>query len=194
VADLPEILIRLIPGGERLTLAFVIFLFFHVLAGLTCVATGAVAATSKKRPGRHPRFGTIYYWGLSVVLVTAVVMSALHWPEDAYLLALGTAAFGLASIGLTARKVRWRGWKSFHILGMSLSYVVLLTAFYVDNGPRLPLVNHLPTIAFWIVPTLVALPLITRAVRRYTHLIADLNSAHRARPQKGQRPRHRLQG
>lgn len=150
------------------------------MAGLTCVATGAIAATSQKRPGRHPKFGTVYYWGLAVVFVTAVVMSALHWPEDAYLLALGTTAFGLASIGFTARKVRWRGWKGFHILGMSLSYVVLLTAFYVDNGPRLPLVNHLPTIAFWIGASLVALPLVTRAVRRHTHLSADLSAAHRA--------------
>lgn len=83
-------------------------------------------------------------------------MAALRWPEDAYLLVLGTIAFGFATIGFTARKVRWRGWKSFHILGMSISYVTLLTAFYVDNGPRLPLVDHLPAIAFWTLPSLSA--------------------------------------
>lgn len=63
-------------------------------------------------------------------------MSALRWPEDAYLLALGTTALGFASIGFAARKVRWNGWRSFDILGMTLSYVVLFTAFYVDNGPQ----------------------------------------------------------
>lgn len=178
--DLPEILSRLVPAGEHLSAAFGFFLLLHVLAGLTGVATGAVAAISRKRPGRHPKFGTVYYWSLSVVFLTAVVMSALHWPEDAYLLALGTIAFGFASIGLTARKVRWRGWKSFHILGMSSSYVTLLTAFYVDNGPRLPLVNHLPTIVFWTLPSLVGLVLVVRALRHHTKLTRDVGLASQA--------------
>ena len=177
MADLPELLGRLVPAGEHLPIAFGAALLFHVLAGLTCVATGAIAAASRKRAGRHPTFGTAYYWGLSAVFATAVAMSALRWPEDAYLLALGTTAFGFASIGFTARKVRWRGWKSFHILGMTLSYVVLLTAFYVDNGPRLPLLDHLPTIAFWIVPSLIGAPLIARALHRHTRLTSDLGGA-----------------
>jgi len=51
---------------------------------------------------------------------------------------------------------------------MSLSYVVLLTAFYVDNGPNLPLWNRLPVIAFWIGPSLIGMPLLLRALRRNT--------------------------
>ena len=35
----------------------------HIVAGLTCVVTGALAATAPKRPGRHPVAGTIYYRG-----------------------------------------------------------------------------------------------------------------------------------
>jgi hypothetical protein len=177
--DLAEALGRALPSGEHLPAAFFVFLSFHVLAGLTCVVSGAVAATSPKRPGRHPRAGTTYYWGLSVVFVTAVGMSALRWPEDAYLLALGTIAFGVASVGFTARKVRWQGWRSVHILGMSLSYVVLLTAFYVDNGPHLPLLDHLPAIVFWIVPGLVGLPLIWRALARHARLGPDLRDTAR---------------
>ncbi len=50
---------------------------------------------------------------------------------------------------------------------MGLSYVVMLTAFYVDNGPRLPLYDRLPVLAFWVVPSLIGLPLIARAFRRY---------------------------
>src|SRR5713226_5732494 len=37
-------------------------------------------------------------------------------------------------------------WARFHIVGMGLSYVLLLTAFYVDNGKNLPLWNRLPPI------------------------------------------------
>ena len=38
----------------------------------------------------------------------------------------------------------WRGWLRLHIAGMAVSYILLLTAFYVDNGPHLPLWRSLP--------------------------------------------------
>jgi hypothetical protein len=174
--NLIDLLSRVVPPGQHLSLTFNLFLLFHVLAGLTCVVTGAGAALSRKGHGRHPRFGTIYYWSLSVVFLTAAGMSVLRWPEDAYLLALGTTSFGLASIGLSARKIRWRGWRGVHILGMSLSYIVLFTAFYVDNGSRLPIWDRLPSIAYWTLPSLVGLPLLVRAVRRHTNLKDDLRA------------------
>jgi hypothetical protein len=40
-----------------------------------------------------------------------------------------------------------------HISGMGASYVLLLTAFYVDNGKNLPLWRELPQWAFWILPS-----------------------------------------
>ena len=42
---------------------------------------------------------------------------------------------------------------------MAASYVALLTGFYVDNGPQLPLWDRLPTVAYWVLPTLVGVPL-----------------------------------
>jgi hypothetical protein len=42
-----------------------------------------------------------------------------------------------------------------------------MTALYVDNGPRLPVGDRLPVLAFWIVPTLIGFPLVVRAVARY---------------------------
>ena len=42
---------------------------------------------------------------------------------------------------------------------MSTSCVVLLTAFYVDNGPHLPTWDRLPPLAWWTLPSLVGLPL-----------------------------------
>jgi len=54
---------------------------------------------------------------------------------------------------------------------------VLLTAFYVDNGPHLPVWDRLPAIAYWTLPSLVGLPLVIRAVRRHTHLADDLAAA-----------------
>jgi hypothetical protein len=155
-------------------------LLFHVPAGLTCVITGAVAAASPERPHRHPRFGTVYYWALGIVFLSASGMALLRWTEDRHLFVLGAISFAVASIGYAARRIRWSGWTSFHILGMTASYIVLLTAFYVDNGPHLPLWDRLPAIAYWTVPALVGAPLVMRAIRRHTRLTKDLRAAHHA--------------
>jgi hypothetical protein len=163
------------PGGST---AFHVLLAVHIPAGLTGVVTGAAAALSPKRHGRHPRFGTIYYWTLSVVFVTAAALAALRWPQDAYLLVLGTLSFALASIGRTARRHhrqwqrhrRWLGWVGPHIIGMSLSYIVLLIAFYLDNGKNLPLWRDLPHITYWLLPAAIGIPLVARALLRYRTL------------------------
>ena len=159
---------------------FTMLLVFHIVAGLTCVIAGAVAILSTKRRGRHPGFGTIYYWSLSIVFVSSTGMAGIRWSHDAHLFALGSIAFTIASIGYAARRIRWRGWTSIHILGMSLSYIVLLTAFYVDNGPNLPLWKLLPTFAFWIGPSIIGLPLVARALLRHAHLVADIRATGQA--------------
>lgn len=141
---------------------------------------GAVAMLSEKGPGRHPRFGEIYFWALAVVFATATSMAVLRWHEDAYLFYLGALSFAVGSIGYAARKLRWPAWMTFHITGLSLSYIVLLTAFYVDNGPHLPLWNRLPTLAFWVGPRVLGLPLLARALPRHTRVPRDLRAAARA--------------
>jgi uncharacterized membrane-anchored protein len=62
----------------------------------------------------------------------------MRWPDDAHLVVLGALSLAAASLAYLARHYRWQGWIRLHILGMGASYMVLLTAFYVDNGPRLP--------------------------------------------------------
>jgi hypothetical protein len=128
--------------------------------------TGAVALLSPKRRGRHPAVGEVYFWAIGVVFATATILALMRWAESGYLFFLGPAAFAAASIGYTARKRRWRGWLSAHIVGMSVSYIVMLTAFYVDNGPKLPLWNRLPVIAFWMGPSVIGLPLLARSLSR----------------------------
>jgi len=167
-------------SGHRISLAFAVLLAVHVPAGLTCVVTGVVAMLSPKRPGRHPRFGDVYYWSLSVVFVTATGMAAMRWEQDWYLFVLGSISFGLASSGYAARRILWQGWRSVHVMGMGLSYIALLTAFYVDNGPHLPLYDRLPTIVLWTGPSVIGLPLLARALHRHAHVAADLRATIRA--------------
>jgi hypothetical protein len=73
-----------------------------------------------------------------VVVASAAWLAALRWPQDAYLLVLGTLSFAAATLGRTARRRgwQWRRWRwiGLHLTGMSASFILLLTAFYVDNG------------------------------------------------------------
>ena len=49
---------------------------------------------------------------------------------------------------------------------MGGAYVAMLTAFYVDNGPHLPLWDRLPVLTFWLLPSAIGAPIIARAVIR----------------------------
>lgn len=53
------------------------------------------------------------------------------------------------------------------LVGMGISYVVLLTAFYVDNGKNLPLWRDLPSIVFWLLPAAIGVPFVVRALWRH---------------------------
>jgi hypothetical protein len=143
---------------------FLAILAIHIPAGIICVLAGLVALLSKKQPGRHPKFGTIYYWSLSVVFVSATILAGLRWAEDYHLFILGTFSFAAATFGRMAHRRRWYGWVRLHIIAMGSSYILMLTAFYVDNGKNLPLWKELPPIAYWILPSAVGLPLIVHAL------------------------------
>ena len=153
-----------IPSRDPLFLATV---GVHVLLGLTCTITGLIAMLSMKRPGRHPRFGSIYFWCLTGAFVTVSALAAVRWRQDYRLFILGALAFAAAYLGRRARRKRRRNWVKLHITGMGLSYVLLLTAFYVDNGKNLPLWRDLPPITFWLLPAAIGVPLIVRALWRH---------------------------
>ena len=142
---------------------FLAFLAVHVLAGLTAVVTGAVAALVRKGSPQHIRAGRWYYLAITVVFVTATVLAALRWRQDYYLFIIGAVAFTAATIGYQHRR-RHRPGDTGHIAGMGIAYIAMLTAFYVDNGPHLPLWDRLPAFMFWLLPTAIGAPIIARAI------------------------------
>lgn len=139
----------------------------HVLFALACVVSGCIAMLSDKRPGRHPTFGTIYYRCLAVVVGTAAVLSVMRWAEDYPLFILGALSYLLAAVGRAARRRDGPNWLRVHITAMGISYAVLVTAFYVDNGKSLPLWRDVPTLAYWLLPSAVAVPIVLYAVTRH---------------------------
>jgi len=109
-------------------------------------------------------------------LLIATILSAQRWTADAYLFALAVLGYGFALGGYIARRFRqapWlrrtlgEYWVIAHLTGMIASYVVLLTAFYVDNAHLIPGLNRLPTLTFWVAPTLIALPFLALSIWRF---------------------------
>ena len=154
---------------------FLAFLTVHVIAGLTAVITGAIAALVRKGSPQHIRAGRWFYRAITVVFLTAVALSIMRWRQDYHLVAIGVVAFAAATIGYLHRR-RHRPGDTGHILGMSIGYVAMLTAFYVDNGPHLPLWDRLPPLSFWFLPAVIGAPIIARA------LVAARKRAEQAEP------------
>jgi len=139
----------------------------HVPLGLACVVAGAVAMLSEKRRGRHSTAGKVFYWCLLALFASATFLSVMRWAENYHLFILGALSFASAWLGRRALLLRWRYWARLHITGMGLSYVLLLIAFYVDNGKQLPLWKDLPHFTYWLLPLAVGVPLIVRALLRH---------------------------
>ena len=155
-----------IPSRQPLFLATVAL---HVAAALIAVVAGAAATLNRKAAGRHPRNGTVYFWALGVVNLTMGALAVSRWPDDNHLVLLGVLALVSAFVGRRARRFRWPRWPLVHIPLMGASYVLMLTAFYVDNGPHLPGWRLLPVSLFWFVPTAISVPVIVYATRKYRH-------------------------
>ena len=64
--------------------------------------TGIMSMVSKKRAGLHPRCGTIYHWGLAVLVISAGCLAAAQWRDDRVLLVLGFGSFGASCLGRVA--------------------------------------------------------------------------------------------
>jgi uncharacterized membrane protein len=143
---------------------FLITVIAHIAAGLVCVASGIVAMVSRKGSRIHIAFGRVYVIGIAVVFLSMVVLAVIRWPHDNHLAILGLIAFIATLYGFVNR--RRHGQDRWHILAMGVSYVVLLTAFYVDNGPFLPIWSLLPAWTFWVIPSIVGAPIIIRAIPR----------------------------
>ena len=92
----------------------------------------------------------------------------MRWRQDYYLFLIGAAAFTAATIGYQHRRRHLAG-DTGHVAGMGIAYVAMLTAFYVDNGPHLPLWDRLPAFAFWLLPSAIGAPVIIRDILGARH-------------------------
>jgi hypothetical protein len=146
---------------------FLTIVAVHVAIALVAVVCGLVGMLSPKRAGRHSRYGKIYFYALCGVFVSASALSFVRWAENYHLFILGAAAFLTALLARTAIRARWRNWPRLHLLGMGTSYVLLLIAFYVDNGRNLPLWRDLPAALYWVIPSVIGVPIMLLVMLRH---------------------------
>jgi uncharacterized membrane protein len=149
---------------------------FHIVVGIVCVLAGASAMLSHKGRGRHSTFGTLYYWCLATVVATATGLSAMRLGENYHRFLLGVMSLIASTVARVALRKRWANWVSLHIAGMGLSYILILTAFYVDNSKNLSLWRELPEWAFWVLPGAIGIPIFVRALLR--HPLMRRGTAH----------------
>jgi hypothetical protein len=164
-----------IPSSDPLFLGIVAI---HVPLGMLAAASGVLAMLSTKAPGRHPRFGTLYFWFLTANVVSATALSSMRWADTYHLFLLGVLALAAAALGRMARRRLWKRWALVHLVGMGSSFILMLTAFYVDNGHQLPLLSSLPSWTYWMLPAVVGVPVIARAIVR--HPVVRQANARRA--------------
>ena len=139
-----------------------LFVSVHILAGLAALTAGIVAMLNRKGQWWHRRAGDVYLIAIGTIAVTAAGLVSTRGPQFNHLLVFAVVAVTLAYGGYFMRQIN----QGAHISGMGLSYVVMVTAFYVDNGPKLPFWSQLPDFVFWVGPIAIGLPIIIRALWR----------------------------
>ena len=150
-----------VPSSDPLFIGIVVV---HICLGIICVGSGLVAMLSTKGKGNHTKFGRVYYISLLLIFITVLPLSIMRWPLNNHLLVLGTMSFISAFYGRRLARRHVGQWTRSHTILMGSSYILLLTAFYVDNGKNLPLWNLLPQYAFWIIPSGIGTPIIVYAL------------------------------
>ncbi|MGB0524591.1 MAG: hypothetical protein ACPGJS_16580 [Flammeovirgaceae bacterium] len=64
-----------------------VLLFIHVLAGFIALLAGAIAVVTKKGGTAHRKWGMVYFWGMLVVFITAVILSTFKFIPFLFMIA-----------------------------------------------------------------------------------------------------------
>ncbi|MEL6863942.1 MAG: hypothetical protein AAFP19_05965 [Bacteroidota bacterium] len=83
---------------------FSVFLAIHITGGSMALVTGALAIMTRKGGKGHTQSGKFYFIGMTMVFVSAVVMSILH--PNPFLLMIGVFSYYLVGVGYRAKYLK----------------------------------------------------------------------------------------
>jgi uncharacterized membrane protein len=153
-----------IPSRDPVFLAFVVV---HIAISFAAVISGLLAMLSEKTSSTHRINGRVYFWSISTSSVTVAILSLMKWPDNIHLLIIGLLTLSLTVVGRQLSKIKSVRWTRLHTICMGLSYVLLLTGFYVDNGKNLPFWRMFPLWFFYVFPSGVGIPIIIRVLKTH---------------------------
>lgn len=153
-----------VPSTDKVFLTFIVV---HILISLVCLISGMLAMLSEKGGKKHSIYGKVYFWSMLSAFATVIILSILGWPDNIHLLSIGILAASSTYLGERLAKLHPRNWTRLHTIYMGLSYIFLLTGFYVDNGKNLPLWKVFPQWFFWVFPAFIGIPIIYKALKHH---------------------------
>lgn len=129
-------------------------LAIHIAAGAVGLALGPIALPPLVRRDAESSYYLAYQTAVAVTVATAIILVGLSWSRLWWLAIIAIAVEGAALGGLWAPRAAFPGWRAWRIRFTWGTYVGLVTALLVVSWDT-PLA--------WIIPTLVAIPVIGRA-------------------------------
>jgi uncharacterized membrane protein len=153
-----------IPSTDK---TFLMFVVVHIVISLVALTGGIVAMLANKTSVRHKRWGNIYFWSISLSFPIIIILSVMRWPHNIHLLSIGVLTFCATFVGRRLAKSGRMGWPRLHTVCMGMSYVLLLTGFYVDNGKNLPFWRMFPEWSFYLLPSFFGIPIILRVLKTH---------------------------
>ena len=153
-----------VPSTDKVFIAFVVT---HIFISLVCVCSGVFSMFTEKGGRRHSNWGRIYFWSMLSAFVTVVILSVMRWPHNIHLLSIGSFAFVLTYSGRVLAKSQPKNWTSWHTICIGMSYVSLLTVFYVENGKNITFLRLFPQWFFWFFPAVVGIPIILKVLKTH---------------------------
>jgi uncharacterized membrane protein len=115
-------------------------LIIHIIAGFTALATGAVAIFTKKGGKAHTSAGKIYYWAMTLVAITALILSL--YKNIIFLLLIAIFSYYLTFTGYRSLKIKLlKEGESVKILDWSMLGISSLTGLVMIGISVLQMVN-----------------------------------------------------